>query len=508
MTFRLTLAAAALSAAMPALADLPDQPFARLSASRPAAIEANWTPLKLPSGDRIALASLSYLMAVDDEWGFGPGFYGAAKGHYGGIFTVGFTGQRRWRLGEHTHLAAGLYVGAGGGLSSDQLRFGGGLMLRPEISIRTETGDWYTGVSLSHVRFPTGKGNVSDTQLGFVIGRASGFASFSPCDSGRPGRAGTRTGLGFDEITVLGGIAKPTSATRNRGGAANTRRMGKAGAELRQYIADGSWWAVEASGAAQGGSDGYMEVLASAGQDWALFGAKSLRVGGLIGAGLGGGGSIDTGNGWLLRAGPSLRWITPWGASLRLDAAVTRAPSGHFASRDLRVGLSMPLDQTPSSSGAAPDVTGTVRTQQVFASVQHLPRVHFKGGSTEAISNLAVLMTREFSPSIYGVAQAGSAALGRAGAYSFGLFGLGLQSPYLIGGTRFGLEGMVGAAGGGGVAVGGGAVMQVEGYAQWALAEHLRLRAGLGQWRTLRGSGQSSPIFNLSLGYAFGTLAR
>ena len=50
--------------------------------------------------------------------------------------------------------------------------------------------------------------------------------------------------------------------------------------------------------------------------------------------------------------------------------------------------------------------------------------------------------------------------------------------------------------------------MQVEGYAQWALAEHLRLRAGVGQWRSLRGSGQSSPIFNVGLGYAFGTLAR
>ena len=508
MTFRLLWAALAIGSAFPAWSDVPDQPFARLSASRPAAIEANWTPLKLPGGDRIALASLSYLMAVDEDWGFGPGFYGAAKGNYGGIFTVGFTGQRRWRLGQHTHLAAGLYVGAGGGLSSDQLRFGGGLMLRPEISIRTETGDWYTGVSLSQVRFPTGKGNVSDTQLGFVVGRATSFASFSPSDGGRSGRAGVRTGLGFDEITLLGGLAKPTSATRDRGGAPNTRRMGKAGAELRQYIADGSWWAVEASGAAQGGSDGYMEVLASAGQDWPLFGAKSLRVGGLIGAGLGGGGSVDTGNGWLLRAGPSLRWITPWGASLRLDAAVTRAPSGHFASRDLRVGLSMPLDQTPRSSGAIDDAVGTVRGQQVFASVQHVPQVHFKDGSTEAISNLAVLMTREFSPSIYGVAQAGSAALGKAGAYSFGLFGLGLQSPYLMGGTRFGLEGMVGAAGGGGVAVGGGAVMQVEGYAQWALAEHLRLRAGVGQWRSLRGSGQSSPIFNVGLGYAFGTLAR
>ena len=504
-----TLTAALTTAATPiaARADVSDQPFAnpaRLGASRPAAIEATWTPLRLPNGDKIALASLSYLMAVNDDWGFGPGFYGSAKGDYGGIFTVGFTAQRRWRLTHNTHLAAGLYAGAGGGLSSSVLRFGGGLMLRPELSIRTEAAEWYGGATLAHVRFPTG--NVSGTSIGLVVGRASSFASFAPTDAGRLGRASARTGLGFDEITLLGGIAKPGSSTRNRAGAPSTGRLGKAGAELRQYIVDGSWWAVEASGAAQGGADGYMEVLASAGQDWAI-GSPKLRLGGVLGAGLGGGGGLDTGSGWLLRAGPSLRWITPWGVTVRLDAALTHAADGKYTTRDLRLGLSMPLDSVPSFTGTPADASGTVRTQQVFASVQQLPQVRFKDGSREAVGHIAVLLTRELSPVVYGVAQAGSAAFGKAGAYSFGLFGLGLQSPYLLGKTRVGIEAMVGAAGGGGVAVGGGAVAQAEAWAQWEF-EHLRLRAGVGQWRTIRGSGQSSPLFNLSLGYAFGTLAR
>ena len=122
---------AALMALLPACAlATPDEaPFARVQTVRPAAVEGNWTSMKLPDGGRTAFASLSYLMAYDDDWGFGPGFYGAAKGNYGGIFTVGFTGQRRWRLSSNTHLAASLYVGAGGGVSSAQLRFGGGLPL-------------------------------------------------------------------------------------------------------------------------------------------------------------------------------------------------------------------------------------------------------------------------------------------------------------------------------------------------------------------------------------------
>jgi hypothetical protein len=482
-----------------------DAPFARVQTVRPAALEGNWTSMRMPDGGRTAFTSINYLMALNDDWGFGPGAYGAAKGNYGGIFTVGFTGQRRWRLTSSTHLAASLYVGAGGGLSSQQLRFGGGLMLRPELSLRTEVGAWYTGVGVSQIRFPSG--NVkSGVGLSFVFGRAMGFPSFSPDDAGRPGRATQRTGLGFDEITLTGGLEKPRGASRDRGGNPLNRRIGKAGAELRQYIAEGSWWGIEASGAAKGGADGYMEILGQIGQDWALFGTPRLRAGGQLAAGLGGGGSLDTGNGLLLRAGPTVRWITPWGPSLRLDGGYTYAPNGAYSAPYVRAVLAMPLDRTPALLGQ--DAPGVVRVQQLGASVMHLPRVRFKDGRVEAVSHLAVSMSREFSARWYGAAQAGSAAAGSAGAYSFGLFGLGVQSDPLWGSMRVGGEWLVGAAGGGGVKVGGGAVTQAELWAQWSLSERLRLRAGVGEFRTLRGSSQSTPLTHLSVSYAFGALQR
>ena len=339
-----------------------------------------------------------------------------------------------------------------------------------------------------------------------MLGRASNFVSFSPSDAGKPGRASQRTGLGFDEIALQGGFAHPRSGTRDRSGKPNTGRIGFAGADLRQYIADGSWWGVEAAGAAQGGVDGYMEVLATAGQDWPLLGPK-LRIGGQLGAGLAGGGNVDTGNGWLLRAGPTLRWISPWGATLRLDGGFSYAPDGQFSTRFVRLGLALPLDQTPSVSSSLEQQSGIVRTQQIFASYQYLPKVLFKDGSEDAIGQVAFVMTRELTPTFYGVAQAGSAATGKAGAYAFGLFGAGLQSHKLLGGARFGAELLAGVAGGGGVDVGSGALLQAEAYAQWE-REHLRVRAGLGQWRTMRNGAQTAQIFNLSVGYAFGSLAR
>ncbi len=501
---------AALCALAPMLASAtPDEaPFAHIQAVRPAAVEANWTSMRMPDGGRTAFASVSYLMALGEDWGFGPGFYGAAKGNYGGIFTVGFTGQRRWRLNANSHLAASLYVGAGGGLSTAETRFGGGLMLRPELSLRTQSGAWYSGIGIAQIRFPSG--NVkSGVGLTFTLGRAMDFASYSPDDAGRPGRTARRTGLGFDEIALVGGFESPRGGSRNRSGQPYGAKVGKAGADLRQYFAEGSWWGFEAAGAAKGGVDGYMEVLGQVGQDWALFGAPWLRAGGQLGVGLGGGGNVDTGNGWLLRAGPTLRWITPWGPSLRIDAGYTHAPSGQYGAKFLRAALSMPLDRRPSwASTASDEDVGTVREQQLGASVMHLPRVRFKDGRQESVSHLAINMKREFSPWLYGAAQAGSAAAGSAGAYSFGLFGLGVQSRPLWGGVRVGAEWLVGAAGGGGVKVGGGAVTQAELWAQLPVSERLRLRAGVGGFRTMRGGDQSTPLTHLALSYAFGTLQR
>ena len=111
--------------------------FAGLSGPSPSAVELSYSMLKTRSGVSLGWLGGSYLLALDDDWGVGPTVYGSAKGNYGGLFVGGFTLQRRWALGEQTHLALSLFTGSGGGVSQSDLHFGGGLMLRPEISVRT-----------------------------------------------------------------------------------------------------------------------------------------------------------------------------------------------------------------------------------------------------------------------------------------------------------------------------------------------------------------------------------
>lgn len=475
--------------------------------TRPATAELSYAPLRMPDGRKSAWLQASWLVAVNEDWGLGPSLLGAAKGDFGGLFVFGVTGQRRWRLGSDTHLAASLTLGGGGGVGGSTVRFGSGLMWRPELQLRQHWGAWYLGLGAAHTRFPSG--NVRDTGWSLTVGRMDDFRAFAPSDAGRFGRGFARGGVGFDEIALTGGVMQPRAGSRKRSGAALDARLGRAGAEARQYFERDRWWGVEGAGAAKGGIDGYMEALVVLGRDWPL-GHPNLRLGLQGAVGLGGGGDIDTGAGWLLRAGPTLRWITPWGPSLRLDWQRTHAPGGRFDVNEARVALVLPLEGRRGQDASGQEQEeGTVRVQTLQAGVQQFSRVSFKDGRREPLTQMSLGLTRELSPWLYGTAQANAAAGGSAGAYAVGLFGVGVQSPRWRGHWRIGTEGLVGAAGGGGVQVGGGAVGQWEAWLQFegsGARERLRLRLGAGQLGTLRGGGQRASFVGLSLGYAYGVL--
>jgi hypothetical protein len=474
---------------------------------REAALEFNWTPLDMPAGERTALLGGTYMVAVNPDWGFGPSVYAGAQGDHGGLFTVGVTAQRRWRLfSSPWFVAAGLYAGAGGATHSKDADAGGGLMLRPELSLRRAFGPVYAGLGVAHVTFPSG--NIRDTQWTVVIGRSDNFLSFLPTHSGMPGRADGRLGLKFDEISLSAGTETFREGSRRRNGAPLTGRLDKAGADLRRYVAPGRWWGIEASGAAGGDVNGYMELLANAGADCGIFG-EQLRVGAQLSAGLGGGGVIDTGSGWLLRAGPTLRWITPWGPTLRADASYLTAPGGHYRSEQLRLSLSLPLESAARARAPHSFLDGTVREMAWYVTTPHFQKLRFEDGTEDAVTGLGLTFNRDLDRTWYGTAQAGSAAWGEAGGFSYGLVGLGAKTRRMNG-VRLGIEGLAGAAGGGGVDVRGGAVAGGEVWAQWegiVRKDRLRLKAGIGHLQALGNGGRGTPVASLSLGWAFGTLA-
>lgn len=461
--------------------------------SLPARLSIGAEEWRLPRGEKLGAAGLSYTVEVAPGWWIGPALYGAATGDRGGLFTWGVEAQRRWPWGARWQLAAGVYAGAGGGAAAP---VGGGLMIRPHLDAIVTVSDWEFGASVSRVHFPDGR--IGSTQLGLLVTVPDSFAFAPPGGARRADASVDRGRFHADRIGLT--LGHYTHGSR-RGHALDT-----AGIRLEQQL-DGGWsGALEAAGAARGGGDGYAEMLIGVSKLWPMA-AAPWALGGRVSAGMAGGGGVRTGGGlvWKLaavaewplgRVGLSDSFDAP--GTLSLEAGRIHALSGPWRSSFAQVALSVGLSPLRSgTSGSSHDIEWSLASQ-TYASAAR------KQGRARSLSTLGLRFTRLVDDTLYVTGQAHGAAVGGAGAFSAGLVGVGMSMP-LAGLPRWrgGGEASLGVAGGGGVSNGGGAVVQPLGWVEHSPSTYQRWRFGAGYLQSMRGE-LSTPVIELSWGLAFG----
>ena len=454
--------------------------------------------LRLPGSERMGLVGLSELFNVaDTQWWFGPAVYGAATGRRGGLFVPGVEGAWSHPFNDWLALDAGLFAGGGGGAAAP---VGGGLMLRPHVDLVLRLPGFYTGPTWSSVHFVNG--SIRSNQVGWMLTFDSSFR-YRPADLLGRGTAtdGSATGLGFDHVDAFVTRERPRDS-RLIGGAPMTASVGLVGLRAERVV-DGPLFAgIETAGAASGGVAGYAEVLGTAGLRFPVLGDR-LSLGLRGAAGLGGGGSIDTGGGVLLKAaaGATLRVTDTLG--LGLEAGLVDAPKGNFKARSASVSLNWSLD-APAHAKASlwNSPAADAATRMEFSSGAERYRAARKDGRSEALDAVTLSINPFVGPVFYVSGQAHSAFAGGAGAYSVGLFGAGAQVP-VAPRLRLGAEALAGAAGGGGVDTRGGAVMQARAYADLALTDKLSVRLGAGRIRSVHG-GLDAPTVDAAIVFRFG----
>ena len=456
----------------------------------PASAMLGFERLRLPGGERMGLLGASYVLELAPNWWIGPSLYGAATGERGGLFVWGAEAQRRWRLGENVGLATGLFVGGGGGAAAP---VGGGLMLRPHVDLMVNYGGWQLGLTASHVRFPSG--DIRSSQLGLLLMVDDRYAFAPPGHAGERVSYSGRGGIGADRL-------HPTAGVYDRHTEDGRSRLGYVGVRLEQQATEEFFGTLEAAGAASGGADGYMEALAGLGVAWPM-GTPAFKLGGRVAAGLAGGGAVRTGGGPLLKGALSARWqITPrW--SLEAEAGQAWAPTGSFSSRFAQLSLGMALGDR-SSPAAGWNGTRTLQDLEWELSVLHYTGAQRKDGSTRSMQLVSLQFNRMITPNWYLAGQAQAAMGGGAGAYAVGLVGLGATARIGESPWRVGAEALVGAAGGGGVAVQGGAVAQPIAWVGRDLGVHSRVKLGAGFVKSRRGE-LSSPVAQLTWSVQFGS---
>lgn len=435
--------------------------------------------LRLPGDESMGLIGLS---TTADFGGFylGPGLYGAARGQRGGLFTFGLEGGYRARLFTRMELEAGLFVGGGGGAAAPQ---GGGLMIRPHAGLSFVLGRARLGAELSRVRFPSG--DIASTQGAITLAFTTD-SLWAP--EGGTGEAFTGT-VDWQGRELEGSLQSvhPTANARTRSGGvqpafdlAGFRLVSDLGGPFFRYLA--------ADAAARGSSAGYAQVVGGLGLRARLLGPLGVEA--RAGAGLGGGGNLDTGGGFLLTGEAALTaTFRNWRASAGLG--YLKAPGGTFAGRGLFLRLAHRVESpTPDGDGVA--LGAFDLSEWRFGSgllvYRHAQRTAGGDGTIQAITLRA---DRMLADGFYLSGEAGSATGGGAGGYSTGLAGAGWQTPPFARQHLF-IEAALGAGGGGGLDTKGGLLASVRAGWRLDLPHGLGLEANAGKVRAPRGALDST----------------
>jgi hypothetical protein len=452
--------------------------------------------LRLPQNEALGLTGFSTTAAFGPLY-LGPGFYGAARGQRGGFFTFGLEGGLRGQPFPAIPLEwdAGLFVGGGGGAAAPQ---GGGLMVRPHLGVTLLLGRVQVGAALSRVRFPNG--GIDSTQAALTVAFSSDHlwvpeGGWGPAFEGPVNWAGRRF-----ELEAL--RLDPAASSHTRRGAPQPS-LDLAGVGFVSELGGPLFRFVAADAAVRGSSSGYMQALAGLGLRAPLAGPLGLE--GRLGAGLGGGGDLDTGGGFLLSGEGALTFGTGgWRGAVALG--FLRAPGGSFRTRTVTLRLAH-CTSTPAPWGQGQALAEFDRADwRVGAGSLVYRHALRQDGSAGPIQLLTLRADRRLNDTLYLTGEAGSATGGGAGGYSTGLAGLGGQTPAWARQRLF-LEAALGAGGGGGLRSGGGLLASLRTGWRLELPQGLGLDATVGKVRAPHGD-LATTTFGLGLHLRFAALER
>lgn len=469
---------------------------------------------RLPANETMGMTGASLWWGASEDVKLGVASYGATRGQRGGFITLGVAGELQHRWSPKWRSTVGVFVGAGGGRGGQPLA-GGGLMLRTDVGLGYDLASGgRVGAGVSHVRFPDG--TISSTQP--YVRYDHSFHSLwvggrTPPDLRRAAAepAGAASlALGSQEFAL---VARDVRVAAPAGASADTR-MQLLGVEWTADL-DPHWFVkLGADGAMGGQSSGYMQILAGGGYRLPLWQGGTLKL--HAAAGPAGGGAVDTRGGLIWDAGVALQQRVSRSDSLELAWGKVGHLSGQFKGDAL--GLKWVHHFATPQVGAEPVRVSALKGLDAHHLRIRLAQQTYARGAPGwrnsyadlNVDNLGVQLDYFLSPpqqpiQWFVTGQGLAAYKGQAGAYMTGLVGVGTQRSW--GNAWFAeTEALVGAAGGGGLATGGGLVGQINVGLGYRLSKRLSIMGTAGTMGAFRGDFRAK-VLGLGLVYDMTTFA-
>jgi len=436
--------------------------------------------LTLPQNEKMGLLGSSYL--YDFKYGYlGVGVYSAVAGKRGGFFTGGLEFGSKFHIYNNFYSNFGGFIGGGGGGSAPQ---GGGLMLRGYMGVLYHLSKIDIGLAYSKIKFPNGDIDSNQISLQANIPFKTIFVT-KPIDL----ELLKKLDIGW-QSTYISMIAQKylpynSTTTSNK----TQKSFSVIGIEYGKEIQDNIFYYIEASGAAQGDSDGYAEIV-----NGIKYCYKNLYI--KAGIGASGGGKVDTAGGAITKVAVGIESKNK--VSLFADVGNISSIEGHFHALSLKAGIDYKTDVLSFNYNKPFHSNFEMKKWEI----EVFNQTYLQNLKNEKINLIGFKLKDYFTKNNYISGTALGAYKGESGGYAVGLFGIGHKID--INNFNISLEGALGCAGGGGIDVGGGFVYKgLIGFGYDI--DNFGLKIDIGKTKAFSGALDSN-LISFGIVYNFNTL--
>ena len=470
--------------------------------------------IKMPDNDgSMGLLGFYYLAKVSPFINGGIVGYSAISGNQGGLFVLGIEGNIYHRLISKLWINYGLFVGGGGG----KVGTGNGSTIRSQIGLSYDFERFKVGADYSYVSFPDSR--IQGKQVGLSIAIPTKFYYTNPNFIGRTINDlnmlnHSSSNIVFNRI-YMGIIVKnyfQEVATKNTFGEVQDNTIWLTGFELGRFMTKNTYILLKTSGAFKGNPHGYMDFLAGIGYNYPFI-PKYLSLTGKITAGSGGGGYVETGGGLLVETNIGLTLNFTPNIAMQIDGGYLNSPYGNLKAISLTSKLLYsietasiaPTTRTKSAEGIYNFNTWAIRiTNQVYKHPKRNQNI-----ANDNVHLICVKFDKLLNKYIFLTGQAHSAYSGNyVGGYAAGLVGVGIQSKRIFNDqVKANAEMLIGAGGGGHLAIGQGAIAQSVFGITYNFTNYFSLRMSTGKLFALK-DDLNNDIIDLGLVINFATLIR
>ncbi|MCH7764020.1 MAG: hypothetical protein IIB95_09810 [Candidatus Marinimicrobia bacterium] len=475
----------------------------------------SYDQIKMPQNDEpMGLLGLTFSTQIRPGFNAGIASYGAITGNQGGLFTLGIAAAMHLKLMNKYFLEAGAFIGGGGG----KVGTGDGLMIRRHVSLKYTLKRMKLGIQYSDIDFPDSQ--IHGQQIGISLDLTTQFTFSNPGHINQlftdPRRVQWE-GAGYInfnryQLSFMQQSYFQKAGTKNIAGVVQDGALRLVGFEAARFLRPRLFILLKTAGAYGGIHHGYMDVLAGIGYLTPII-KNRIYIVGKLNLGAGGGGHVETGGGFLIESSLGIIYTLLPLFAIQVGGGYLNSLEGNLKTTSLtaqlcyRLELAQITEKKRNTHHAAKYFfqAWSIRiASQTYKRPERVNRI-----ASDDVHLVSVKASRFFNTYLYLTGQGYSAYSGQyVGGLAVGLVGIGVQhKPLFKGHFTAHLEILVGAAGGGHLALGEGAIMQLMLGLTYQFNPIFGLQVATGRIRAFRHQLEST-VLDVGIIFNFTTLAR